>query len=92
MHGEEEQAGGRLTDVVHVEVLGHRAGHRELQERVHGPGPVSTQPHADPHRAGPPTELGSDGPGVGGRGQLIPKDALPRAASLHWYWFSAFPL
>ena len=48
MHGEEEQAGGRLADVMHVEVLGHRAGHRELQERAHGPGPVSTQPHADP--------------------------------------------
>lgn len=34
VHGEEEQAGGGLADVVHVEVLGHRAGHGQLQQRT----------------------------------------------------------
>lgn len=53
---------------MHVEVLGHRAGHRELQERAHGPGPVSTQPRADPREAGLPRELGSDRPGEAGTG------------------------
>lgn len=30
MHGQEEQAGRGLADVVHIEVLRHRAGHCEL--------------------------------------------------------------
>lgn len=35
MHGEEKQAGCRLTDVVHIEVLWHWAWHRELEKRRH---------------------------------------------------------
>lgn len=34
MHGKEKQAGCRLTDVMHIEVLRHRAGHRKLEKRT----------------------------------------------------------
>lgn len=52
MHGEEKQAGCRLADVMHIEVLWHRTGHCKLENRRRcdtrakgGPGalvPVST--------------------------------------------------
>lgn len=30
MHGQEEQPGGCLTDIVNIEILRHRRGHGEL--------------------------------------------------------------
>ena len=33
MHGQEEQAGCGLTDVVYIKIFRHRARHRELDER-----------------------------------------------------------
>lgn len=33
MHGEEEKSGCRLTDVVYIQVLGHGAGHGQLEQR-----------------------------------------------------------